>query len=111
MVVLESFSYKPSLPPPPPRHVHIHFPSRCRGSWIQLGLGPKHTVSDSQKQELPGGLGKVGEGGLGEQRGQIGPSLRQHGGESDLGLEGGQGPNTKLLIPGLVIIVTDNSEI
>ena len=53
----------------------------------------------------------MGEGGLGEQRGQIGPSLRQHGGESDLGLEGGQGPNTKLLVPGLVIIVTDNSEI
>lgn len=51
------------------------------------------------------------EGGIGEQCGEIGPSLGQNGGKSDLNPEGKEGLNSKLLVPVLVIIVPGNSEI
>lgn len=51
------------------------------------------------------------EGGVGGQCGEIGPSLRQNAGKSALSHDGREGPNSKLLVPELVIIVPLNSEI
>lgn len=110
LIVLKGVFFKPSIPPPPPPHMHIHFHGGGEGAGFYLALVLSTPSVTSKSRRRLGGRARW-EKISGEQWGKIGPSPRQRGGESDLSLEGREGPNSKLLTPGLVIIVTDNSEI